>query len=99
MRFLAENGHDSTDRVLPARTDVLEHSEPARIWNMVLVVDEQRRIAIEGKDEDGLTAHGIAREVLDLVRHSAVAESEEHSHVGGAHLVPHAIPSALKLTG
>src|ERR1700682_628682 len=61
-------------------------------------MDEQCRFALEGKDKRCFTADGIAREVLNLVRRSAAAESEEHVHVGGAHDLPHRIPSALKLT-
>src|ERR1700682_6581462 len=61
-------------------------------------MDEQCRFALEGKDKRCFTADGIAREVLNLVRPPAAAESEEHVHVGGAHDLPHRIPSALKLT-
>jgi hypothetical protein len=60
-------------------------------------MDEQRRVAFDGKDENRFAADGISGEVVNLVRRTTAAESKEHVHVRGAHDLPHRFPSAFEL--
>jgi hypothetical protein len=95
--FLTQNGPSRFDRVVSPGANILEDGKPASVRNVVLVVDEESRITLEGKNEDRLTADGIAREVLDLVRRPAASESKEHINVRGSHDLPHHLPPSLEL--
>jgi len=96
---LLEDRDRRADRVLATRANIGEDGQAASVRDVVLVVNEKRRLAVEGKDQDRLTADGIAGKVLDLVRCSAAPEGDEDADLCPTHNLSHRLPPALELPG